>query len=339
LNEPYAIFNYNEMKIIVIRLIVVVFLFSAITTFKLNGQPCEMDTFILNNYFADAEMLAIKEIQASDDHLYKDSVFVPITLRDKYLKILSSIYRSPCSTFVDSIFKGNAIHMIDRDQMILLEVDTIEQWVKNLKADSSESDYHPIDTILSGFSMRLSGFYKEWIFLKSQYLINYKPLLTEFIKMPGVSQAEVFYNIEFVVPIDCGDRYMDDIELLSDLKTLRFIWSANGCSDYCFTKKFWEFTITGECKVEKIRSYCNTGNRITEYADLAGVYPNPFSDRITISNHDRVNNLSVYDITGSRVYHENSPRENIHLGKLPKGTYFLKLKMKDDFKIYKIIKL
>jgi hypothetical protein len=71
------------MKNIVIRLIVVVFLFSVITTFKLNGQVCEMDTFVLNNYFTDAELLAIAEIQASDDRLYKDSIFVPVVLRDK----------------------------------------------------------------------------------------------------------------------------------------------------------------------------------------------------------------------------------------------------------------
>lgn len=328
------------MKNIVVRLTVAALLFSTFTSLDLNGQACEIDTFIWNNYLADAELLAISEIQDSDDHLYKDSVFVPLVLRDKYLKILSSIYRSSGSSFVDSIFKGDAIHMIDRDQMIVLEVDTTEQWVKNLKADSTGSAYLPVDTILTGSSMRLSRFYKEWIFLKSAYHINYNPLLSEFLKIPGVFQADVFYNIVFVVPADCDDRYMDDIELLSDLNTLRFIWSANGCPGaFCFTEKYWEFTIAGECTVEKIRSYCNTGNGITEYADQAGVYPNPFSDIINISDNDRVNNLSVYDISGSRVYYENSPSEIIYLGNLPKGTYFLKLSMRDDFKIYKIIKL
>lgn len=328
------------MRSIVVKFFVLIFLFSTNTTLELNGQTCEIDTFILNNYFVDAGLLAISEIQASDDHLYKDSIFIPIDLRDKYLKILSSIYRSTGSTFVDSIFKGNAIHMIDLEQMIVLEVDTTEQWVRNLKADSSESGYISVDTVLFEFSIRMAGFNRKTLFLKSKHHINYKPLLDEFMKITGVYRAELFNNHILVGPDDCDDRYMDNIELLGDLKTLRFIWSANGCpGGYCFTEKFWEFTITGECTFEKIRSYCNTGNSINEYSDQAGVYPNPFSDRITIPDHDRVNNLSVYDMSGSRVYHENSPNEPIHLGNLPKGTYFMELIMKDDLKIYKIIKL
>lgn len=329
------------MKNINLKLVFLNFGLLVSITISLFGQDCEIDSFVLNNYFTDAELLAIREIQTTDDHEFKDSVFVPIALRDKYLKIISSIFNFEGSTYKDSIFTNFNIHVLDLDQMIRLKTDTTFQWVKDLKTDSAKSGNNLIDTILTKYSLKMVFSQKESISLKSKYKINYKALIDEFTLITGVTLADLINGLVLIVPGGCEDKLPDDIELINNYKTLRFIRTMDACPDNCFTRKFWEFSISDYCNIDHVRSYCNNQTNIDQSNnfDQLKIYPNPFLNSITISNHTPVDNIKIFDSSGSIIYQDNPQNTMIDLKRLTNGIYFIELITRNDSKIYKIIKL
>lgn len=63
-----------------------------------------------------------------------------------------------------------------------------------------------------------------------------------------------------------------------------------------------------------------------------GVYPNPFTDVLNISDITNVKSISVSDIAGRLVKMIVSPDTTIHLGDLKSGVYLVTLDMKDGSK-------
>lgn len=310
-------------------------------TSALSGQDCEIVPFVLDNYYKDAELLAIKEIQTTDNHEYKDSVFVPIVLKNKYLKIISSIYNYEGATYKDSIFTNYNIHVLDQDQIIWIKTDTTQQWVKNLKSDSTKSGDSIVDTILSRYSLKLDFSRKENLSLKSEYNINYLPLVSEFSKITGILEAQTTDRLVLILPTGCEDKLPDDIELLNDNSTIRFVRAMDACPETCFTNKFWEFTIKNDCNIDNVLSYCNnhTGLDQKQKFDNFNIYPNPFSKTITISNYNLIDNIKIYDLTGSIIYQGNLETDIINLENLAKGIYFIELRTTNNSETKQIVKL
>lgn len=70
-----------------------------------------------------------------------------------------------------------------------------------------------------------------------------------------------------------------------------------------------------------------------------GVYPNPFTDVLNISDVTNVKSISVSDVSGRLVKMIVSPDTAIHLGDLKSGLYLISLEMKDgSAKTFKVIK-
>ncbi|ASK32461.1 hypothetical protein CEY12_21290 [Chryseobacterium sp. T16E-39] len=70
-----------------------------------------------------------------------------------------------------------------------------------------------------------------------------------------------------------------------------------------------------------------------------GVYPNPFTDVLNISDSANVRSVSVSDLSGRSVKVITHPDSTIHLGGLNSGIYLITLEMKDGSKkTSKIIK-
>lgn len=73
--------------------------------------------------------------------------------------------------------------------------------------------------------------------------------------------------------------------------------------------------------------------------NIVKVFPNPFSDVITISDIAKVKSVSVTDISGRVIRVIENPASEIHLGELKQGLYLLMLDMKDGSKqVIKTIK-
>lgn len=73
------------------------------------------------------------------------------------------------------------------------------------------------------------------------------------------------------------------------------------------------------------------------------IFPNPASDKITISSAEKINTIDIYNVLGEKIYQSsaishwalvNQPMPNasmtIDLSSQPKGIYFVKLVLKDE---------
>lgn len=73
--------------------------------------------------------------------------------------------------------------------------------------------------------------------------------------------------------------------------------------------------------------------------DPLKIYPNPFSDLITISDIDKVKSISVVDVSGRMVKTMENISSEINLSELKTGLYILSVQYKDGTKSsHKIIK-
>ena len=73
--------------------------------------------------------------------------------------------------------------------------------------------------------------------------------------------------------------------------------------------------------------------------DPLKVYPNPFSDVITISDIEKVKSVSVTDISGRMIRTVDNVSSEINLSELKTGLYILNVQYKDGTKsAHKIIK-
>jgi hypothetical protein len=73
-------------------------------------------------------------------------------------------------------------------------------------------------------------------------------------------------------------------------------------------------------------------NEVKDAKNNIKVYPNPFSDVITISDIKNVKNVFVSDISGRLVKTIANPSSSLQLGELKQGMYLLTLEMKDGSK-------
>jgi hypothetical protein len=78
-------------------------------------------------------------------------------------------------------------------------------------------------------------------------------------------------------------------------------------------------------------------NEITK--EQFNIYPNPFSDYITIDN-DKIKSVVVYTISGQQIYYQDDGSfQNIDLSFLSDGVYILKMETTDNkFAYHKIMK-
>ena len=70
------------------------------------------------------------------------------------------------------------------------------------------------------------------------------------------------------------------------------------------------------------------------------LYPNPFQESIKISSQQNllIENITIYSTLGKVVYKDNSNLQDLYLGFLPQGIYFLELSSKNGKATFKIVK-
>jgi hypothetical protein len=90
-------------------------------------------------------------------------------------------------------------------------------------------------------------------------------------------------------------------------------------------------------------SYTYVGLKEGILFDDLKIYPNPFTDKITITSQSFENKnlqLEIINSIGQTVYSQNSleNQNEIDLSSLPKGIYFCKVQNKEHSKTFKLIK-
>jgi len=87
----------------------------------------------------------------------------------------------------------------------------------------------------------------------------------------------------------------------------------------------------------KITIIKDTSLRVTEfdYENQLSIYPNPTLDYMSIKNGQNIEKILVYDSSGKLVSQFNNKFENLYLGNLSSGSYFLKILDKNNRTINK----
>ncbi len=81
----------------------------------------------------------------------------------------------------------------------------------------------------------------------------------------------------------------------------------------------------------------STDNQIFK---LTSVYPNPFDETLYIASNQQldIQNIEIYNTLGKKVYEQTLKHDNLNLGFLPQGVYFLNLLTQSGKATYKIVK-
>lgn len=311
---------------------------------NLFSQNCIINNWIKDEYFFDAQMLSMREITSDTNHVYKDSVLLPGVITDKYLGLLSALYNQ--NTFLtDSVFNYYSIHIypyffleyLDLPySQIILEMDTTVEWVKSYIQDSLISGNQKFDSITSLYNLRLKHvtYLKSatYVYIGSSVILNLQVLVNEFESIEGVESALPDYSL-------FGDG--DDIQFTFNHDTAHIIFSIGwgDCPSGCTERHYWEFLVSN-CTSEFERSY---GDSFTNIVDtkLDGwhVFPNPFKDKIFISNPlNEIINVLIHTIHGELLFTQQINTNSIDLSNLDSGVYFLTIESGEKFKTIKIIK-
>ena len=112
-----------------------------------------------------------------------------------------------------------------------------------------------------------------------------------------------------------------------------------GATLYVSVWKYDAFIDGGEFQISAFDNTQLSTVEVSGKRDNIKVYPNPFSDLLTISDISEVRSLSVTDFSGRLIKTIEKPSSSIHLGDLREGTYLITLKMNDgNVKTIKTIK-
>lgn len=96
---------------------------------------------------------------------------------------------------------------------------------------------------------------------------------------------------------------------------IRCDYETSAKATYYFDDLYWESSSLGTAE--------------TSLAQKFTVYPNPFTDIITISADQKVSSMAVYDISGKLVRDIANPSESVSLRELSPGVYFIKVSFKN----------
>lgn len=81
------------------------------------------------------------------------------------------------------------------------------------------------------------------------------------------------------------------------------------------------------------------GTSESNHQQEVGLYPNPFSDRLLISNPEKVKLVKITDVSGRLYKTISNPQKELYLQDLSKGFYVVVLEMNDGgVKTIKVIK-
>jgi hypothetical protein len=144
------------------------------------AQDCDIDEWIGSAYRFDASFLALKEIQSNPTHEFTDSINVPDTLINKYLKFLTSIYHLNTST-TDSIFLKEKIHVFPDIpyNSLVMTIDTSYNWIRTYLIDSIYSGYSSFDSVTALYHFKLVNIWHSInaITLQSESVLNVHALV------------------------------------------------------------------------------------------------------------------------------------------------------------------
>ncbi|MDR3023035.1 T9SS type A sorting domain-containing protein [Chryseobacterium sp.] len=131
-------------------------------------------------------------------------------------------------------------------------------------------------------------------------------------------------NCGSLTEIGCNDDNSQD-----HFSTVSLTGQTPGATLYISVWKYSSSTDSGEFKVSAYDNSLLSTHEVLNSKNTVTVFPNPFSDTISISDISKVKSVSVLDASGKTVKVIEKPSYHIYLNDLKSGLYFMTLKMTD----------
>ncbi len=189
-------------------------------------------------------------------------------------------------------------------------------------------DYTSLNTTITrngNFSLSIIGgsyfpdTYAAWIDYNHDGIFDTGEKLGEF----SSSTAYQTQSINFTVPLTAT---LDTTRMR--IRCVYGNFNIDACTDYIFGETE-DYTV--------IVNPISTSINIIEKPDNIKLYPNPTSDIIQIITTEKINSVTIMDMTG-RTIKEIHNKKTIQMGQLPQGMYYLKINLKNHSTLKKVIK-
>lgn len=300
---------------------------------------CEIDPFIKDTRYKDAQILALREILSNPNDPDYHEGFIPEERLTPYLEKLSAVYQNPNNiAFIDSLFNQFDFHAnstyayFTPIKSLFLKIDSSVEWYSEF-TQTGVSNIPALDNLMDTYQFEISPFYANNFLLKSNLeTINITGILEEFEDIEGIESA--YPNDEPLnEEVYTGESYMiegeevgiTDYAELCDISlqdgVFNFTLYGGDCLSGCFLSESWEVIVSEDCQEVTLASATPKAQPAVQ------VYPNPASDYLVLENlptnpmHIRIFNLHGKLINALNNY-DNSP---IDISNLNSGIYFLYL--------------
>ena len=90
----------------------------------------------------------------------------------------------------------------------------------------------------------------------------------------------------------------------------------------------------------RINSQTLNNKEVDVNSSKASIYPNPAQGFFTIENHQEIDEIKVFDVTGKIIYNQNGFRQNkvqVHSNSWPAGTYMVQIKSGNRVQLMKVL--
>lgn len=301
-----------------------------LSSLKLYTQTCPIEPWVEEKMLPQVEKFVLANVLSDSNHLYFDSVYPPQTEIDEALSAISSVFNSLSQedllelTGLDSIFH---LDIFSIPSGVVVKVDSMPDWLHNLRVDSLESGNTEIDSFLAMYNLQYKNDY-YLITTNSSYInfthkhrfLNYYTLIDLLESLNEINLAELHFMA--FIPEACfrGMGIRED--------TISFSIS-NQVSPFG-SDSYWKFYVNQACEANLIDKSVNPCgfNSISNVNRLSlSFYPNPAKEKIYIENIDLVGkDYKMFSMIGELLQKGRlSAEKTIDIKNLSNGIYFIQI--------------
>ncbi len=319
-------------------------LFSLILIFALQGfsqtvvSSCLAVDSIIKKYRKTADKLSILRCEKINN-TYKDSVEVNDQLSKEYLNALLAVYNATAFPARDSIVSLNITLdylSYPATNMISIQVDSNQTWLKNLRNNVIPCGNTGIDYLINRFFLKKDAYYDYFQSL-SYHGVRFKTDSNYYMnRLADKFNALYQQGVVSAAPQTQSSpnfSLTDSVNISFKEFTYGFNWGD--CISGCLYHRFWKFRVNTDCSVEYKGSYGDplppeiySGLSETSIENLATIYPNPVTNNVFISLKGLTNaevRIEIMDLNGKVVFENsfnNSLQQNsLDVSTLPNGLY------------------
>lgn len=304
-------------------------------------SSCTASESIKAQYRDDAERMATRRVYKVLSN-YIDSSTIPKTWSDTILNALMAVYNADSLPARDTVVFLRKLHTFPNPVLnnFYMAADSNLPWMKQLRKDSLYVGNDSVGNLIKKYKLYVARYYRiskfpyHIIVFESKQNYNLDIITRQFDKLGGVYYAN-------------KSRVEGDGNDIKDVVTKNFVelvysFGWGDCPAGCINRRYWKFNVYYDCSVEYMGSYGTKWdpNSISGFPkNNTVISPNPFIDKVTISNLTRGFEYSLFNTSGQLVLSGKANESAIsNLQHLPMGVYFLQVTSDAKVSNYRLMK-